>query len=109
MWKKPPVNSYKKKSILLILIMARAQQLQCSDSRSEALAGASWLLSHLHDATTAEAIAIRQGLELVEGLGCQPVIVESDSLEVAQACNGVIEIRSPYTLYWLIDFKRSST
>uniref|UniRef100_A0A8R7NW91 RNase H type-1 domain-containing protein n=1 Tax=Triticum urartu TaxID=4572 RepID=A0A8R7NW91_TRIUA len=45
----------------------------------------------------AEAIALQRGLELLEDLGCQPVIVESDSLEIIQACNGVIEIWSPYS------------
>ena len=66
-------------------------------SIDEAVAGASWLLTHLHDATTAEAIALQRGLELLEDLGCQLVIVESDSLEIIQACNGVIEIWSPYS------------
>lgn len=51
---------------------------------------------HLLDATTAKAIACpRKGLELVESLGCSPVIVESDSLD--EACNGTIEVWSPYT------------
>ena len=49
-------------------------------------------------AATAEAVAIQKGLDLVERLGCKRIIVESDSLEVIQACGGLIEIwDGPYT------------
>ena len=52
------------------------------------------LLTLSIDVITAEAIALQRGLELLEDLGCQSVIVESDSLEIIQACNGVNEIYS---------------
>ena len=98
MWVKPPINSYKLNVYAAFFEdVTGAAAAILRNNRGEALAGASWLLHHLLDATTAEAVAIQRGLELVEGLGCHQVIVESDSLEVIQACNGVIEIWSPYT------------
>lgn len=95
---KPPVNSYKLNvDATFFEDRTGAAAAILRNNRGEALAGASWLLHHLLDATTSEAVAIQRGLELVEGLGCHQVIVESDSLEVIQACNGVIKIWSPYT------------
>ena len=67
------------------------------NDRCEALAGTGDVLNNLLDAATAEAIALKKGLTLVENLGCLPVIVESDSLELVDAFNGVIELSSPYT------------
>ena len=93
LWKKPPGNLYKLNVDATYFengMGAAAAILR--NSCGEAVAGVSWLLTHLHDATTAEAIALQRGLELLEDLGCQLVIVESDSLEIIQACNGVIEI-----------------
>jgi hypothetical protein len=37
-----------------------------------------------------EALALLRGLELVELLGCASVVVDFDSLELIQACNGII-------------------
>ena len=54
-------------------------------------------LNHIFNAATSEAIAVQRGLELAENLGCKKVIVESDCLEVIQACCGEIDIFSPYT------------
>jgi hypothetical protein len=44
------------------------------------------------DAPTAEALALLKEVELLDRLGCSSVVVESDPLELIQACNGVIEI-----------------
>jgi hypothetical protein len=38
--------------------------------------------------TVAEAIAIREGLSLANHMGCTNVIMESDSIEIVDACNG---------------------
>jgi hypothetical protein len=48
------------------------------------------------DARVAEAEALRHGLQMIENLGCSPVIVESDCLELVGTCNGA-EIWGPYT------------
>jgi ribonuclease HI len=45
-------------------------------------------LEHVESASTAEAIAMRDGLELAKNLGCNAVQVESDSMEVINACTG---------------------
>lgn len=55
------------------------------NSKGDALAGAGCSLDHLLDAATAEAVALRKGLLLIENLGCRPVIVETDSLELVEA------------------------
>jgi hypothetical protein len=39
-------------------------------------------------------MAMLKGLVLVKQIGCQNVVIESDSLELVQACNGTIEIWS---------------
>ena len=40
---------------------------------------------------------MQRGLIIVENLGCLSIVVETDSLELVEAFNGVIEIWSPYT------------
>ena len=67
------------------------------DHRGEAMAGAAWPLTNLLDASTAEATALQQGLMFIEKIGATPVIIETDSLELSQAYNGVTEIWSPYS------------
>lgn len=49
------------------------------------------------DATTTEALGLLRELELLEKLDCSSVTVESDSMELVQACNGTIQIRGLYT------------
>ena len=65
--------------------------------RGEALAGISDVHPNLLDATTSEAVALQRGLIIVENLGCLPTVVETHSLELVEAFNGVIKIWSPYT------------
>jgi hypothetical protein len=47
------------------------------------------------DVSIAEALALRHGLSLLEDIGCSPTIVESDNLELMNACNGTDEIWTP--------------
>jgi hypothetical protein len=42
-------------------------------------------MENLFDAATPEALALRHGLELLENVGCTPVIVESGNLELINA------------------------
>jgi len=72
----------------------------------QAVAGASWGLDHLFHATTAEATALQKGLQLIKNLACAPVVIETHSLELVQAYNGVIEIWSPYTAILADCFQR---
>jgi ribonuclease HI len=50
------------------------------------------LLDCVLDATSTEALALLKGLEWLNKLGVSKVIIESDSLELIQVCNVVIEI-----------------
>jgi ribonuclease HI len=49
------------------------------------------------DVATSEAIALLKGMELLEQIGCSRVVIESDSSQLADACNGTIEIWNPYS------------
>ena len=67
------------------------------NEKGEALAGGGDVLMNILNANRSEALAFKRGLQLVETLGCRPVLVESDSLQLVGAFNGVVEIWSPYT------------
>jgi ribonuclease HI len=45
-------------------------------------------LSYVASAMMAEAIAMKEGLELAQNLGCNRLIAESDSTETIEACSG---------------------
>lgn len=62
------------------------------NDRGEAVAGAAKKIFNALCPAAAEAQALKKGLALVEHLGCSPIIVESDSLELVQLCNGVSEV-----------------
>ena len=59
------------------------------------------------DVATAEATALQRGLKLVEQIGCNPVVIETDSMELCQAYNGEIEIWSPYSAILVDCFVRA--
>jgi ribonuclease HI len=67
------------------------------NDRGDAIAGLACPLSHVHDATTAEALALFKGLVFLLDIGVTRVTIESDSLEVIQACNAEVEVWSPYS------------
>ena len=75
---------------------AGASGVVLRNEKGEAVAGADDLLDNLLDAPTTEARALLKGLQLIEDLGCRPVVVESDSLQIVEAFNGVIDIWSSY-------------
>jgi ribonuclease HI len=45
-------------------------------------------LANIDSATTAEAYAMREGLKLASEMGCNNIVMESDSLETVEACTG---------------------
>jgi ribonuclease HI len=49
------------------------------------------------DVSTAEALALKRGLELLERIKCSPTIVESDNMALVDACNGEGDIWIPST------------
>jgi ribonuclease HI len=94
MWVKPGANSYKLNIDACFFPNGTgATGAVLRDDKGQAVAGASFIWEHLLDATT-EAIALQKGLQLIEDLGCSLVVIESDSLELVQAYNGVIEVWS---------------
>jgi ribonuclease HI len=108
MWVKPGANSYKLNIVACFFPNGTgATGAVLHDDKGQAVAGASFILEHLLDATTTEAIALQKGLQLIEDLGCSLVVIESDSLELVQAYNGVIEVWSPYTSILADYFQRA--
>jgi ribonuclease HI len=67
------------------------------NERGEAIAGFRCPLSNVLNATTAEALAFIESMEFLEHLGVAKVILESDPLELIQACRSEIDIWCPYT------------
>jgi ribonuclease HI len=67
------------------------------NKRGQALVGQGCAMNHPSDANTVEAYALLKGLQLINRIGCSPIILESDSLELVQAFNGDAEIWSLYT------------
>ena len=97
-WTKPPLHAYKINTDACFSLNGEgAAGVVLRNDKGEAVAGGCWPLSNLLDATTAEALALQKGFMLIEQLGCSPVTIETDSLELVQAYNGVIDIWSPYT------------
>ena len=78
------------------------------NEKGEVVAGCGEFQNILLDATTSEALALKNGLSLIENLGCLPVILESDSLELVDAFNGNTEIWNPYTAVLMECFQIAS-
>jgi ribonuclease HI len=105
---KPPPNHYKMNTDACFFpngFGAIASVLH--NSRGEAVVGRACPKINLSDATTMEAEAIQQDLSLVEGLGVTLVIIESNNLELINACNGVTELWGPYTAIMMECFQIS--
>jgi TnpA family transposase len=58
------------------------------DQEGNFIAASSIFLSNIASAAASEAMAMREGFALAHRLGCNNVIMESDSLETVEACNG---------------------
>jgi ribonuclease HI len=98
-WQRPSLNSYKLNiDACFFPNGSGAAGAIIQNSNGQAVPGASWELNNMLDATTAEAVTFERGLQFFEQIGCSSVIIESDSLQLVQAFNGVVEIwSSPYT------------
>jgi hypothetical protein len=64
------------------------------NSNGETIAGCYCPLENVPSAATAKSMTLLKGLE---PLGCRNVMIESDSLELIQTCNGTTEIWSAYS------------
>uniref|UniRef100_A0A8R7TCJ5 RNase H type-1 domain-containing protein n=1 Tax=Triticum urartu TaxID=4572 RepID=A0A8R7TCJ5_TRIUA len=96
MWTKPNPRSYK------LNIDAAfhddgtgAVGVVLRNNSGEAIAGAAQPIYHVLDAGSTESLAMLKGFELLERLGCSGVTVESDCLDLVNACTGVIELFGP--------------
>jgi ribonuclease HI len=73
------------------------------NNKGQAMARPACPLEQLIGPDTAEAMALLKGLEFLEqlgcSLGCSLVMVESDSLELIQACNGETEVWSHAVIF----------
>ena len=78
------------------------------NDKGEAIAGSSHILLNLSDATMAETYALKLGLELVDRVGCHPINIETDCLELVQAFNGEIVIGGPYNAVLAYCFQLAS-
>jgi ribonuclease HI len=97
-WSKPPRGAYKLNVDANFHTNGRgASGVVLRNDRGEAIAGLACPLSHVYDATTAEALALFKGLVFLLDIGITRVTIESDSLEVIKACNAEVEIWSPYS------------
>jgi ribonuclease HI len=107
-WQRPQLSSYKLNiDACFIPNGSGAAGAILQNSNGQAVAGASWELNNMLDATTTEAVALQRGLQFIEQIGCSSVIIESDSLQLVQAFNGVIVIwSSPYTAILADCFQR---
>ena len=59
--------------------------------------GSTNLFTHVFDAAAAEALALKNGMELVDQWGCSNVVFEYHCLEIIQACKGEVDILSSYS------------
>jgi ribonuclease HI len=75
----------------------------------EDIAGMTCPMKNILDASTAEALALLKRINMPDQLGCSSIMVESDSLELIQACNGVIVAWSPYSAILAECFMKAST
>jgi ribonuclease HI len=78
------------------------------NEKGEVLGGMACPLENLLCATTAEAYAMLKGLEFLDKFGCSSCIIESDSLELIQACTGEMDINGPYTAILADCFQKAS-
>jgi ribonuclease HI len=78
-------------------MMVRVLLVLFYNHRGEAMAGKAGILDNLLSSATSKALALLRGLETIEDLGSTPIMIESDSLELIKACNGVIEVWNSYS------------
>lgn len=97
-WEKPPTGTYKVNTDAAFFNDGSgALAATVRNSRGQAVAGVAEPISQVHDAASAEALAVHRGLQLIHDIRCSQVELESDCLEIIQACTGESDIRAPYS------------
>jgi ribonuclease HI len=87
MWKKPisDVVKINVDAAFQAETLSGATGAIARDGRGNFIAAATWFVPHVVGVDSAEMTAIRNGLYLAERIGCNKVIIESDSSFVAEA------------------------
>ncbi|XBI18560.1 hypothetical protein VPH35_060309 [Triticum aestivum] len=57
------------------------------DDKGNFIVGGNWRIQYCADALTAEAVALRFGLQLAQKTGCNRLIINSDNMEVIDTMN----------------------
>jgi ribonuclease HI len=97
-WSKPPAHHYKLNIDACFFPNGSGSTAAIiRNDHGEMIGGGTWPLMNILSPAFAEAMALKNGMLLLENIGCSPVVVESDSMELITACNGVIELWSPYS------------
>jgi hypothetical protein len=78
------------------------------NAKGDVLVGMACPLDNILSAATAEAYALLKGLKILDKIGCSSCIVESYSLELAQACIGKVEINDLYSVILADCFQMAS-
>ena len=89
MWRKPTRGSVKINVDATFCgeTMKGATGAVARDDQDGFIAAASWFIPHVQNAEAAEIAAIRNGFYLAAKIGCNSVIVESDSMNTIEATN----------------------
>ena len=66
-------------------LLSRATDVVARDEKGQLISAATWFLPHIASASSAEIVAIRNGLYLAANIGCSKVEVESNC-EAALEC-----------------------
>jgi ribonuclease HI len=109
-WSKPPAGKLKLNIDAAFYVDGSgAVGAVLRNDRGEVEAGMASLIDHVLDAAAAEALALLRGLQFLQGLGVSSVLIESDSLELIQACNRKIEVWTPHAAILAESFMNAST
>jgi hypothetical protein len=86
-WVKPPAGKVKLNTVAPVNLATRKASTGCiiRDSSGQFIAACRPEIEGVIDVTTAEAQAVRDGLRLIERMGCNRVDVETASMEVVNA------------------------
>jgi ribonuclease HI len=107
-WCKPPLKQYKVNTDACFIPNGQgAIAGVVRNARGKAIAGSAKPRINLLDAATAEAEAIRLGLQVADSIGIPSVIVESDCAHVINACNSISDVWGPYTAILMDCFELS--
>jgi hypothetical protein len=92
-WSKPPAHHYKLNIDACFFPNGLGSTASIiRNDHGEVIGGGTWPLMNILSSASAEAMALKNGMLLLENIGCSPVVVESDSLELITAFNGEIEL-----------------